>query len=429
MRDARRRAAAQRASEPVPRSKHSSQREAKPMPKPRYAGDAASRGRSPQEGQRPKGQQMRYERSRRPAPLSRGTKLVLATTAPLWLPLVATARLFHFTRRKLWVERSPKFRENLVLAVTSPLWLPLAVAGRTLHFGYRKLWKERRPKFRRKFALAMTFLTLTAGIVHGFNSCNSDRADIPLPMEITAHGATPDDNVKRYVDGTTLTYENGLPSVELPLAGPIFPNLTAEHLSGIWTREAISQDWLIDGLNDVARRIGLNTPEGFAHFWAQVTKEGGMYSEIFRSSLVEGEWRGLNTDNDFATVSGGADFRGIGPIQLTHDFNYQSFMNWMNQRGTPHPRIMEGFSYVGQNRELMMLSVEWFLTQERRNWVALANEGGTVEELTRQIQGRGAPEASIAERARLFSQFLPVFERISELGRDGYVPALPLGGR
>jgi predicted chitinase len=284
----------------------------------------------------------------------------------------------------------------------------------------RRKLRRKRGSFKRKLVLVAALLVLAAGSY-------LFRISTYNPVVDTAHANVsfdtsyklPSDDVIDIAEEPNMLGDNSSYQENNEMFAINNPTISvsAEHLQGIWRQSAINTPGLIDGLNAVARDLGLDaTPEGLAHFWSQITVESAAHAGIFRSSMIEGEWAGHNAERHFTHVSGGAKYRGIGPIQMTHDYNYESFMKWWEKTtGEKRPRIMsEGHAYVGKHHELMFGSVQWFLSAERPRWIEYASNGGSVVEVTRQIQGGSR---GLDERTQFYNQFLDIFEPMFTSGQ------------
>ena len=123
-------------------------------------------------------------------------------------------------------------------------------------------------------------------------------------------------------------------------------------------------------LNLTLWKNDITTSEQIAAFLAQCAAESkyGLY-------LTE-----LGSEEYFNSKSYGMKYRGAGYIQVTWDYNYSAFADYVGDS-----KIYEcGAEYVAAN--YAWAASGWWWTENRMN--ALVNSGGTVREITCRVRGK-----------------------------------------
>lgn len=150
--------------------------------------------------------------------------------------------------------------------------------------------------------------------------------------------------------------------------------ITEAQAESIFGR-SILQSHLAD-LNSCLVRFEINTPGRLRHFMSQIAHEsaGCKYlKELASGDAYEGRRDLGNTQK-----GDGRRFKGGGALQVTGRANYQALCNYLND-----PRVMEGCSYVSQNLPFTA-SGHWWM---RNHMNALCDQGGSVEQVTRRVNG------------------------------------------
>lgn len=155
--------------------------------------------------------------------------------------------------------------------------------------------------------------------------------------------------------------------------------VTADQLISIGWSKSVVNDEMIQELNRVLGKYGINTTERIKHFLAQVSHESG--AGQYKVELGDSNYlKYLEGRKDLGntTPGDGLKYRGAGYIQLTGKSNYQKFANAMGDQ-----RVMEGYRYVADNYAWEAAGYYW----NNRNINATVDNGGTVEDVTRKVNG------------------------------------------
>lgn len=149
----------------------------------------------------------------------------------------------------------------------------------------------------------------------------------------------------------------------------------------------LSQESL-DSLNKVLRENNILTSVEISHFLAQCAAETN-----FGQWLTE-----LGSDSYFAANGYGKKYRGAGYIQLTWDYNYQAFADYMGD-----PEIYnQGADYVAAN--YAWEAAGWFWTSNNIN--ARIAAGATVKDVTRYVRGS---YGTWERRQEYYNTFIGIF--------------------
>ena len=125
-----------------------------------------------------------------------------------------------------------------------------------------------------------------------------------------------------------------------------------------------------------------------SHFLAQCA-----YESNFGKWLTE-----IGSENYFSDRAYGYKYRGAGYIQLTWDYNYQAFANYMGD-----PEIYnQGADYVATN--YAWAAAGWFWTNKNMN-SRIAN-GATVQDITRLVKGS---TSTWETRQSYYDRFIGIF--------------------
>jgi predicted chitinase len=145
----------------------------------------------------------------------------------------------------------------------------------------------------------------------------------------------------------------------------------AEKLFG----RAITNVQLQD-LNACLNRYKINTPPRLRHFLSQIAHESG--GLLYTQEIADGWDYEFRDDLGNVNAGDGPKYKGAGVIQLTGRANYQSFSKAIND-----PRVMEGVVYVASKYPFTSAGFWW----DNNNMNALCDRGGTVEQVTRRVNG------------------------------------------
>ena len=135
---------------------------------------------------------------------------------------------------------------------------------------------------------------------------------------------------------------------------------------------------------------GIDTIEEKAHFFSQCYVEGNL-------SLLEAGWLSEERAEAHRKAQDYYPYYGAGYIQITWDYNYKSFSEYMTD-----PLILEiGPKYVAENYAWSVAG--WFWTNNNINSI-IAN-GGTVRDVTRVVNGG---YNQLSERTSKYNYFLSI---------------------
>jgi predicted chitinase len=135
-------------------------------------------------------------------------------------------------------------------------------------------------------------------------------------------------------------------------------------------------DECFDDLIRCLKLFDINTPTRFRHFLAQTSHESacGRYTkELASGKAYEGR-----ADIGNVEPGDGPKYKGAGYIQLTGRYNYQVFADFIGDQ-----RVMEGVGYVAATYPWVSGGFWW--SNNKMN--ALCDEGATVEQVTRRVNG------------------------------------------
>ena len=146
----------------------------------------------------------------------------------------------------------------------------------------------------------------------------------------------------------------------------------------------------IESVIDCAETLhmyGIDTPEEKAHFFSQCAAETN-----FGMWLTE-----IGSDSYFANKPYGKKYRGAGYIQLTWDYNYQSFADAVGD-----PEIYnQGAEYVAAHYAWQ--AAGWWWSNNSMN-SRIAN-GYTVRDVTRRVRGS---DGGWELRQQYYNQFIAI---------------------
>ncbi len=168
---------------------------------------------------------------------------------------------------------------------------------------------------------------------------------------------------------------NGLTAAAPPAAAgggkQLITKAQAEALFGNTIYDTELQD-----LNACLNRYQINTPARMRHFLSQIAHESGGLQWL--QELADG-WDYEGRDDLGNIYPGdGPKYKGAGVIQLTGRSNYQDFANEIGD-----PNIMEGCEYVAKKYPFTSAGFWW----ANNDMNALCDDGGTVEDVTRRVNG------------------------------------------
>ena len=144
----------------------------------------------------------------------------------------------------------------------------------------------------------------------------------------------------------------------------------------------------LDELNRTLIQNNILTSMEISHFLAQCA-----YESNFGKWLTE-----IGSENYFSDRAYGYKYRGAGYIQLTWDYNYQAFSNYMGD-----PEIYnQGADYVATN--YAWAAAGWFWTNKNMN-SRIAN-GATVQDITRLVKGS---TSTWETRQSYYDRFIGIF--------------------
>ncbi len=129
-------------------------------------------------------------------------------------------------------------------------------------------------------------------------------------------------------------------------------------------------------LNECLRKFNITTPATIRHFLAQIGHESGGLRWMVE--LASGEAYEGRRDLGNTQPGDGRRFKGVDALQLTGRANYQAFANFMKD-----PNIMQGWEYVSRNYSFLPSGFWWY----KNNMNALVNNGATVRQVTRRVNG------------------------------------------
>lgn len=168
--------------------------------------------------------------------------------------------------------------------------------------------------------------------------------------------------------------DNAVTIPELPNLESPYPSNKYKYIQA-WQLEQFGwenvNDQMVASLNDILEKYNITDQTRIAHFMAQVAIESGYghYTE-------EVDWH----HDNYAHIEGGSLYRGAGYIQLSHDYNYREFADYI---GDPEV-INQGYSYVAKNYAWETAGWYWSVYANINNGI---NDSTTVKEVTRKVNG------------------------------------------
>jgi predicted chitinase len=159
--------------------------------------------------------------------------------------------------------------------------------------------------------------------------------------------------------------------VDLAAAPGLLTKAQAEAIYG----NPISAAQLTD-LNNCMARFQINTPARMRHFLSQTAHESG--GLIYTEELASGDDYEYRDDLGNNQPGDGRKYKGAGVIQLTGRANYQAF-----SKAIGDPKVMDGVSYVAATYPFTSAGFWW----SNNNMNALCDRGGSVEEVTKRVNG------------------------------------------
>lgn len=153
--------------------------------------------------------------------------------------------------------------------------------------------------------------------------------------------------------------------------------VTLGDLAYIWNcSPSLIKDWEVEELNECLDRFGITTPQRIRHFLSQTAHESG--GGKWMKELSDGWYLEGRSDLGNVHPGDGPKYKGAGYLQLTGRSNYRDLADF-----TGDERVMEGVEYVSTTYPFTSAGVWWY----NNNMNFLIDNGGTVEEVTRRVNG------------------------------------------
>ena len=194
----------------------------------------------------------------------------------------------------------------------------------------------------------------------------------------TGQGIT-GNNMYAYCNNNSICYGDPSGNFRIPLASkPLLPYVETERMTdstvSLWTELYImgfeyETYASVVTCQEVLSLHGIDTPEEKAHFFAQCAHETN-----FGLWLTE-----LGDESYFANKAYGYKYRGGGYIQLTWDFHYKPFSEYIGD-----PEIYnQGADYVAEHYAWQAAGWFW-MDKDMNNRIA---NGATVYDITTIVRG------------------------------------------
>lgn len=183
-------------------------------------------------------------------------------------------------------------------------------------------------------------------------------------------------------------------------------NITAGKLARLGFKKLVLKPANVKKQNEICNSYGINSKTKIRHFLAQ-----GMLETMYGTTFTETICR----PGDSTQYESYAPYCGAGFLQLTHDYNYEAFREYMKtEKRSDDAKITTPATYATQYvaDTYPFESAGWFwhiekdLNTQSSNWASLSAEE-TVKKVTKEVRGS---TSTYKERLEYYEKAKTIFK-------------------